>query len=172
MQEIVDKIEKWVKLTGAIITQHDELSNSIGTDYYVGSVNVAENYGYNIAIEKYTQTIKISTYYRFKNGIDDDIVSSVDYSDDFVRGILISTMQMNLNYLFINKNDTSETYQNRKFINLRDLESIEISKLIFFDGLNQTSFFDTCNCVIHAVQVIQLLQEQILRKIKKVKENK
>jgi hypothetical protein len=170
MQEIIDKINNWIKLGESKITPNEELAKSYGVDY-VASVEVAPNYGYNIVIERYSQTIKISTYYRFKNGVDNDIVSSEDYSDEFARAILITVMQMNLSYLFINKNDNSESIQERRLINLKELESIEISKVLYFDGFNQTSFFETVNGVIHAVQVIQLIQEQVLRKIKKVKEN-
>jgi hypothetical protein len=168
VQEILDKINNWIKLMGLKITPNEELAKSYGVNY-VGSVEVADNYGYNIIIERYSQTVKISTYYRFKNGVDSEIVNSVDYSDEFARGILIAIMQMNLNYLFISKNDTAESIKERRLINLKELESIEISKIIYFDGFNQTSFLEAINSVIHAVQVIQIIREQILRKVKKVK---
>ena len=46
-------------------------------------------------------------------------------------------------------------------INIDDLESIDISKNLYFDGFNQNLFFEAVTNVINAIKVIDMLYQKI-----------
>jgi hypothetical protein len=54
----------------------------------------------------------------------------------------LALLQMNV-YFVINKN-------------MRELQSLEISKVVFFDGLTKDTFFDTINTVHNSIEISRI----------------
>ena len=70
---------------------------------------------------------------------------------------------MNLQYVFIHKNHNPPVSLDKKKapINIDDLESIDISKNLYFDGFNQNLFFEAVTNIINAIEVIDILYQKI-----------
>jgi hypothetical protein len=69
---------------------------------------------------------------------------------------------MNLQYVFIYKNHDQPVSLDKKVpINMDDLESIDISKNLYFDGFNQNLFFEAVTNIINAIEVIDILYQKI-----------
>ena len=81
---------------------------------------------------------------------------------DLLSNVQLSLLQMNLQYVFIHKNHNTPVSLDRKaLINIDDLESIDISKNLYFDGFNQNLFFEAVTNVINAIEVIDILYQKI-----------
>lgn len=156
MQELLDKIYKWVEASGLQVKYDEGMSKMLEIDF-VGSVQVKAIYSYNIAIVNKAEIIKISTYYKFDQKINNIMVQSKDNGFDFFSRVQLALLQMNLNYQFVHRNDTVGTLSLIKDIDPKNLESIEVSKLIYFDGFNGNLFINTVENVTHAAEVITLL---------------
>ncbi|KAA2283182.1 DUF2299 domain-containing protein [Candidatus Nitrosocosmicus sp. SS] len=159
MQEILNKIYKWTELAGLKLDQDESLGESFGIDF-IGSVK-SNDFGYNIAIFKSEELIKLSTYYRFNENTFNVISKFKDKGFEFLSDIQLALLQMNLNYAFLDKNNPSDTQVDIKDIEIENLESIEISKTIYFDGFNKNLYYDTIESIVHAAQVITLLFKKL-----------
>ena len=159
MQEILDKIYKWTDLAGLKLDSDESLGESYGIDF-IGSVK-SNDFGYNIAIFKSEELIKISTYYRFNENTFNVISKFKDKGFEFFSDIQLALLQMNLNYAFLDKSNPSDTKADIKDIEIENLESIEISKTIYFDGFNKNLYYDTIESIVHAAQVITLLFKKL-----------
>ena len=159
MQEILDKIYKWTDLAGLKLDSDESLGESYGLDF-IGSVK-SNDFGYNIAIFKNEELIKISTYYRFNENTFNVISKFKDKGFEFFSDIQLALLQMNLNYAFLDKSNPSDTKADIKDIEIENLESIEISKTIYFDGFNKNLYYDTIESIVHAAQVITLLFKKL-----------
>ncbi|HET6590590.1 MAG TPA: DUF2299 family protein [Candidatus Nitrosocosmicus sp.] len=159
MQEILNKIYKWTELVGLKLDQDESLGESFGIDF-IGSVK-SNDFGYNIAIFKSEELIKLSTYYRFNENTFNVISKFKDKGFEFLSDIQLALLQMNLNYAFLDKNNPSDTQVDIKDIEIENLESIEISKTIYFDGFNKNLYYDTIESIVHAAQVITLLFKKL-----------
>ena len=73
----------------------------------------------------------------------------------------LSLLQMNLQYVFMHKNHNPVSLDNKTLINIDDLESIDISKNIYFDGFNQNLFFEAVTNLINMIKVIDILYQKI-----------
>jgi hypothetical protein len=60
----------------------------------------------------------------------------------FYSDLELALLQMNV-YFVINKN-------------MRELQSLEISKVVFFDGLTKDTFFDTINTVHNSIEISRI----------------
>jgi hypothetical protein len=159
MQEILNKIYKWTELAGLKLDQDESLGESFGIDF-IGSVK-SNDFGYNIAIFKSEELIKLSTYYRFNENTFNVISKFKDKGFDFFSDIQLALLQMNLTYAFLDKNNPSDTRTDIKDMEIENLESIEISKTIYFDGFNKNLYYDTIESIVHAAQVITLLFKKL-----------
>lgn len=159
MQEIVEKIYKWTDLAGLKLDSDESLAQSFGIDF-IGSVK-SNDFGYNIAIFKSEEIVKISTYYRFNENTLNVIVKFKDKGFEFFSDVQLAFLQMNLNYAFLDKTNPSEPKTQIKDIEIEHLESIEISKTIYFDGFNKNLYYDTIESIIHAAEVITLLFKKL-----------
>lgn len=159
MQEILDKIYKWTDLAGLKLDSDESLGESFGIDF-IGSVK-SDDFGYNIAIFKSEELIKLSTYYRFNENTFNVISKFKDKGFEFFSDIQLALLQMNLNYAFLDKSNPSDTKADIKDIEIENLESIEISKTIYFDGFNKNLYYDTIESIVHAAQVITLLFKKL-----------
>lgn len=156
MKEILDKIHNWVELDRLKVDSNESLAKSLGFDF-IGSVNVKENFGYHIAILNQDEIIKISTYYRFDQKTNNLISQFKDKGFDFFGNVQLTFLQMNINYIFISRNDTPETINQIKLADFENLESIEISKTVYFDGFNKNIYYDAVQNILHAAEVVALL---------------
>ena len=68
---------------------------------------------------------------------------------------------MNLHHVFMHKNNNPVSLDKKALINIDDLESIDISKNIFFDGFNQNLFFEAVTNLINAIKVIDILYQKL-----------
>ena len=68
---------------------------------------------------------------------------------------------MNLQYVLMHKNHNPINLDKKVQINIDDLESIEISKNLYFNGFNQNLFFEAVTNVINAIKVIDMLYQKI-----------
>jgi hypothetical protein len=67
---------------------------------------------------------------------------------------------MNLQYVFIDKNHNPVSLDGKAVISIDDLESIEISKNLYFDGFNQNLFFEAVTNVINAIKILDILYQK------------
>lgn len=156
MKEILDKIHNWVELDGLKVNSNESLAKSLRLDF-IGSVNVKENFGYNIAILNKVETVRIFTYYSFDQKTNNLISQTKDKGIDFFSNIQLTFLQMNIHYIFISRNDTPGTINQIKPADFENLESIEISKTMYFDGFNKNVYYDAVQNILHAAEVVAIL---------------
>ena len=161
MQEILDNIYKWVDLSKLKVEADDDLIKSQKIDF-IGKVTINDRYGYNIIILNEAEIVKISTSYRFNQQLNSQISNLKNIGIEFLRNLQLSLLQMNLQYVFIHKNPNPPVSLDKKApINIDDLESIDISKNLYFDGFNQNLFFEAVTNIINAIEVIDILYQKI-----------
>ena len=161
MQEILDNIYKWVDVSKLKVESDHDLIKSQKIDF-IGKVTVNDRYGYNIIILNEAEIVKISTSYRFNQQLLSQISNLKNMGIEFLRNVQLLLLQMNLQYAFIHKNHNPPVSLDKKApINIDDLESIDISKNLYFDGFNQNLFFEAVTNIINAIEVIDILNQKI-----------
>ena len=160
MQEILDKIYQWIDLSKLKVESEDDLTKSQKIDF-VGKVTINDRYGYNILILDEPEIVKISTQYTFNQKLNSQISNLKNIGFEFVSNVQLSLLQMNLQYVFIHKNHNPVNLDKKTLINIDDLESIDISKNLYFDGFNQNLFFEAVTNIINAIKVIDILYQKI-----------
>jgi len=139
-------------------SDHD-LINSQKIDF-IGKVTVNDRYGYNILILREAEIVKILTSYKFNQQLHSKI-SNLKDGFEFLSNVQLSMLQMNLQYVFIHKNHNPVSLDKKALINIDELESIDISKNLYFDGFNQNLFFEAVTNIINAIEVIDILSQKI-----------
>ena len=161
MKEILDNIYQWVDLSKLKVESDHDLIKSQKIDF-IGKVTINDRYGYNIVILNEAEIVKISTSYRFNQQLNSQISDLKNSGIEFLRNLQLSLLQMNLQYVFIHKNHDQPVSLDKKVpINIDDLESIDISKNLYFDGFNQNLFFEAVTNIINAIEVIDILYQKI-----------
>jgi hypothetical protein len=161
LQEILDNIYKWVDLSKLKVESDHDLTKSQKIDF-IGKVTVNDRYGYNIIILNEAEIVKISASYIFNQQLHSQISNLKNIGFDLLSNVQLSLLQMNLQYVFIHKNHNPPVSLDKKArINIDDLESIDISKNLYFDGFNQNLFFEAVTNVINAIEVIDILYQKI-----------
>ena len=160
MQEILDNIYKWVDLSKLKVESDHDLIKSQKIDF-IGKVTVNDRYGYNVIILNESEIVKISTSYRFNQQLNSQISNPKNIGFEFLRNVQLSLLQMNLQYVFMHKNHNPVSLDKKALINIDDLESIDISKNLYFDGFNQNFFFEAVTNVINAIEVIDILYQKM-----------
>jgi len=160
LQEILDNIYKWVDLSKLRVEADHDLIKSQKIDF-IGKVTVNDRYGYNIIILNESEIVKISTSYRFNQQLKGQISNLRNIGFEFLRSVQLSLLQMNLQYVFIHKNHNPVSLDKKALNNIDDLESIDISKNLYFDGFNQNLFFEAVTNIINAIEVIDILYQKI-----------
>ncbi len=160
MQEILDNIYQWVDLSKLKVESDHDLIKSKKIDF-IGKVTINDRIGYNIIILNEAEIVKISTSYRFNQQLNSQISNLKNIGIEFLRNLQLSLLQMNLQYVFIHKNHNAPVSLDKKApINIDDLESIDISKNLYFDGFNQNLFFEAVTNIINAIEVIDILYQR------------
>ena len=159
MQEILDNIYKWVDLSKLRVEADHDLIKSQKIDF-IGKVTINDRYGYNIIILNEAEIVKILTSYRFNQQLNSQISNFKKSGFEFLRNVQLSLLQMNLQYVFMHKNHNPVSLD-KKTLNIDDLESIDISKNLYFDGFNQNLFFEAVTNIINAIKVIDILYQKI-----------
>jgi hypothetical protein len=159
LKEIVDKIYQWVDLSKLKVESDHDLIKSQKVDF-VGKVIVNDKEGYNIIILNEAEIVKILTSYRFNQQLNSQISNFKKSGFEFLRNVQLSLLQMNLQYVFMHKNHNPVSLD-KKTLNIDDLESIDISKNLYFDGFNQNLFFEAVTNIINAIKVIDILYQKI-----------
>jgi hypothetical protein len=160
LQEILDNIYKWVDLSKLKIESDHDLTKSQKIDF-VGKVTVNDRYGYNIIILNEDEIVKISASYIFNQQPNSQISNLKNIGFELLSNVQLSLLQMNLQYIFIHKNHNPVSLDKKALINIDDLESIDISKNLYFDGFNQNLFFEAVTNIINAIKVIDTLYQKI-----------
>ena len=160
MQEILDNIYQWIDLSKLKVESEDDLTKSQKIDF-VGKVTVNDRYGYNIIIVNEAEIVKISTSYIFNQQINNQLSNLRNIGFEFLSNVQLSLLQMNLQYVLIHKNRNPVNLDKKTRINIDDLESIEISKNLYFDGFNQNIFFEAVTNIINAIKVIDILYQKV-----------
>lgn len=160
MREILDNIYKWVDLSKLKVESDQDLTKSQKIDF-IGKVTVNDRYGYNIIILNEDEIVKISASYIFNQQLHSQISNLKNIGFDLLSNVQLSLLQMNLQYVFIHKNHNPVSLDKKALINIDDLESIDISKNLYFDGFNQNLFFEAVTNVINAIEVIDILYQKI-----------
>jgi len=160
LQEILDKIYQWVDLSKLKVESDHDLIKSQKVDF-VGKVIVNDKYGYNIIILNEAEIVKISTSYRFSQQLNSQLSNFRKNGFELLSNVQLSLLQMNLQYVFIHKNHNPVGLDKKELINIDDLESIDISKNLYFDGFNQNFFFEAVTNVINAIEVIDILYQKM-----------
>lgn len=160
MQAILDNIYQWVDLSKLKVESDQDLLKSQKIDF-VGKVTVNDRYGYNIIILNEAEIVKISTSYKFNQQLNSQISNLKKIGFEFLSNVLLSLLQMNLQYVLMHKNHNPINLDKKIQINIDDLESIEISKNLYFNGFNQNLFFEAVTNVINAIKVIDMLYQKI-----------
>jgi hypothetical protein len=160
LQEILDKIYRWIDLSKLKVESEDDPTKSQKIDF-VGKVTVNDRYGYNIIILKEAEIVKISTSYRFNQQLNSQISNLKKIGFEFLSNVQLSLLQMNLQYVLMHKNHNPIKLDKKTLINIDDLESIEISKNLYFDGFNQNLFFEAVTNIINAIKVIDVHYQKI-----------
>ena len=160
MREILDNIYKWVDLSKLKVESDHDLTKSQKIDF-IGKVTVNDRYGYNIIILNEAEIVKISASYIFNQQLHSQISNLKNIGFDLLSNMQLSLLQMNLQYVFIHKNHNPVSLDKKALINIDDLESIDISKNLYFDGFNQNLFFEAVTNVINAIEVIDILYQKI-----------
>ena len=135
MQEILDKIYQWVDISKLKVESDHDLTKSQKVDF-VGKVTVNDRYGYNIIIIDEAEIVKISTSYIFNQHLNRQLSNQKKIGFEFLSNVQLSLLQMNLHYVFMHKNHNPLSLDKKVQISIDDLESLDISKNIFFDGFN------------------------------------
>ena len=157
----MDKIYQWVDISKLKVESDHDLIKSQKVDF-VGKVNVNDRYGYNIIILQEPEIVKISTSYIFnEKKLNSHLSNQKNIGFEFLSNVQLSLLQMNLQYVFIHKNHNPVSLDNKTLINIDDLESIDISKNIYFDGFNQNLFFEAVTNLINMIKVIDILYQKI-----------
>jgi hypothetical protein len=160
LREILDNIYKWVDLSKLNVESDYDPTKSQKIDF-IGKVTVNDRYGYNIIILNEAEIVKISASYIFNQQLHSQISNLKNISFDLLSNVQLSLLQMNLQYVFIHKNHNPVSLDKKALINIDDLESIDISKNLYFDGFNQNLFFEAVTNVINAIEVIDILYQKI-----------
>ena len=160
MREILDNIYKWVDLSKLKVESDHDQTKSQKIDF-IGKVTVNDRYGYNIIILNEAEIVKISASYIFNQQLHSQISNLKNIGFDLLSNVQLSLLQMNLQYIFIHKNHNPVSLDKKALINIDDLESIDISKNLYFDGFNQNLFFEAVTNVINAIEVIDILYQKI-----------
>ena len=160
MQEILDNIYKWVDLSKLKVESDHDLIKSQKIDF-IGKVTVNDRYGYNIIILNESEIVKISTSYMFSQQLNSQLSNFKKSGFEFLSNVQLSLLQMNLQYVFIHKNHNPVSLDKKALNNIDDLESIDISKNLYFDGFNQNFFFEAVTNVINAIEVIDILYQKM-----------
>jgi hypothetical protein len=160
LQEILDKIYQWIDESKLKVESDHNLVKSEKIDF-IGKVIVNDRYGYNIIILNEPEIVKISTSYIFNQQLNSQISSRKNIGFEFLSNVQLSLLQMNLQYVFMHKNHNPVSLDKKVLINIDDLESIEISKNLYFDGFNQNLFFEAVTNIINAIKVIDVLYQKI-----------
>lgn len=160
MQEVVNKIYQYVELSGLKIEPQADVARSQGLEF-IGIVRLPGRIGYNVIVDVNGKTIIISTYYRFSQSSTKHLSNLKDNGFEFISNIQLALLQMNLHYTFIHRNDNPISLDRRTPIKIEDVASIEIKKILPFDGFNQYVFFETTTNIIHAIEVIDLLYRKM-----------
>ena len=160
MREILDNIYKWVDLSKLKVESDHDLIKSQKIDF-IGKVTVNDRYGYNIIILNEAEIVKISASYIFNQQLHSQISNQKNIGLDLLSNVQLSLLQMNLQYVFIHKNHNPVSLDKKALINIDDLESIDISKNLYFDGFNQNLFFEAVTNIINAIKVIDTLYQKI-----------
>ena len=109
--------------------------------------------------------LRLSKFQRhivFNQQLNSQISNLKNIGIEFLRNVQLSLLQMNLQYVFIHKNHNPPVSLDKKApINIDDLESIDISKNLYFDGFNQNLFFEAVTNIINAIEVIDILYQKI-----------
>ncbi|WP_161486402.1 DUF2299 family protein [Candidatus Nitrosocosmicus hydrocola] len=161
MKEILDNIYKWVDLSKLKVDADHELLKSQKIDF-IGNVTISDRYGYSIIILNEAEIVKVTTSYRFNQQQQNSQISNLkNIGIEFLRNLQLSLLQMNLQYVFIHKNHNPPASLDKKApFNIDDLESIDISKNLYFDGFNQNLFFEAVTNIINAIEVIDILYQR------------
>ena len=160
MQEILDNIYKWVDISRLKVESNHDLTKSQKIDF-IGRVTVNDRYGYKIIILNEAELVKISTSYIFNQQLNSQISKLTNIGFEFLSNVQLSLLQMNLQYVFLHKNHNPVSLDKKALINIDDLESIDISKNLYFDGFNQNLFFEAVTNIINAIEVIDILYQKI-----------
>ena len=110
------------------------------------------------------EILKITTSYTFNQQINSQTSNLKNIGFEFLYNVQLSLLQMNLQYVFIHKNHKSVSSNKNTLINIDDLESINISKNLYFDGFNLNLFFETVTNIINTMEVIEILYQKICLK--------
>lgn len=159
MQEILDKIYQWVDISKLKLESDHDLIKSQKVDF-VGKVIVNDKEGYNIIILNEAEIVKISTSYMFSQQLNSQLSNFKKSGFEFLSNVQLSLLQMNLQYVFMHKNHNPVSLD-KKTLNSDDLESIDISKNLYFDGFNQNLFFEAVTNIINAIKVIDILYQKL-----------
>ena len=159
MREILDNIYKWVDLSKLKVESDQDLTKSQIIDF-IGKVTVNDRYGYNIIILNEDEIVKISASYIFNQQLHSQISNLKNIGFDLLSNVQLSLLQMNLQYVFIHKNHNPVSLDKKALINIDDLESIDISKNLYFDGFNQNLFFEAVTNVINAIKILDILYQK------------
>lgn len=159
MQEILDNIYNWVDLSKLKVESDHDLTKSQKIDF-IGRVTINDRFGYNIIILNEAEIVKISTSYIFNQQLNSQISNLKNMGFEFLSIVQLSLLQMNLQYVFIHKNHNPVSLDKKAQINIDDLESIDISKNLYFDGFNQNLFFEAVTNIINAIKVIDILYQR------------
>ncbi len=160
MQEILDNIYKWVDVSKLKVESDHDLIKSQKIDF-IGKVTINDRYGYNIVILNEAEIVKISTSYRFDQQLNSQNANLKNIGFEFLNNVQLSLLQMNLQYVFIHKNHNPVSLDKKAPIDIDDLESINISKNLYFDGFNQNFFFEAVTNIINAIKVIDILYQKM-----------
>ena len=160
MQEILDNIYKWVDISKLKLESDHDLIKSQKVDF-VGKVIVNDKEGYNIIILNEAEIVKISTSYMFSQQLNSQLSNFKKSGFEFLSNVQLSLLQMNLQYVFMHKNHNPVSLDKKALNNIDDLESIDISKNLYFDGFNQNLFFEAVTNIINAIEVIDILYQKI-----------
>ena len=160
MQEILDNIYKWVDISRLKVESNHDLTKSQKIDF-IGRVTVNDRYGYKIIILNEAELVKISTSYIFNQQLNSQISKLTNIGFEFLSNVQLSLLQMNLQYVFLHKNHNPVSLDKKALINIDDLESIDISKNLYFDGFNQNLLFEAVTNIINAIEVIDILYQKI-----------
>ena len=169
-EEIIDKIHSWLnEVEGASV---EEVANpKIPSNYNVLKVNVTGespkavspheqqvkpeqiSISYFIAFVSEGELFKISTYFRF-NEYDNIRFGLLKTPDKvkFVNTLKIPIMMLNLSYMWVP--------------DLFNFESIELSKIVYYDGFNKNIFFDSVSAVIHGYEICMSQYDQFINSIR------
>ena len=160
LQEILDNIYKWVDLSKLKVESDHDLTKFQKIDF-IGKVTVNDRYGYNIIIFNEAEIVKISASYVLNQQLNSQISNLKNIGFEFLRNLQLSLLQMNLQYVFKDKNHNPVSLDKKALINIDDLECVDISKNLYFDGFNQNLFFEAVTNIINAVEVIDILYQKI-----------